>query len=343
MKHLNTLWLWAALTLVVVSSCKKKTEPPPEEVLYERGEGVFVGNEGLFQQGTASIFYYKFGDQTVHADVFSQANGIALGDICQSMRIIDSELYIVVNNSGKIEVVDPGNFEIVRTIQGFTSPRHIAKVGNNKAYVTNLFGNSIDVVNLDQGTITGSITLSGWSEELALAAGKVFVTNYNREYVYVIDPTSDAIEDSISVGVAGTGIQQDANGKLWVLCGGDTSTPASLHRIDPATLAVEQDFQFQDGGYLGKLRFNNSGTTMYILLGGIRKMNITAPSAPANAYIGQNGRSFYGLGVEPTTEDIYVADARDYTSNGVVLRYSSTGTLIDTFNVGVSPSSFLFY
>lgn len=43
------------------------------------------------------------------------------------------------------------------------------------------------------------------------------------------------------------------------------------------------------------------------------------------------------------SEDIYIANAKDYVSNGEVLRYSPEGELIDTFEVGISPSSFAFF
>ena len=42
-------------------------------------------------------------------------------------------------------------------------------------------------------------------------------------------------------------------------------------------------------------------------------------------------------------EDIYIADAKDYASNGEVLRYNSEGELVDTFEVGLLPSKFAFF
>lgn len=335
----------ALVGLITASGCKKNNPPPDDNTMYPAGEGVFVGNEGGFQQGNASISYYDISDEVVEQNVFSSATSLPLGDICHSMTVIDDELYIVVNNSGKIEVVEPGTFETLRTIQGFISPRFITKVAANKAYVTNLFGNQVDVVDLSQGAITASIPLSGWSEEVAVAGNKAFITNYDREQLYVVDITQDKIVDSIAVNIGGISLEEDKNGKLWLLCSGDyqTGIAGSIHRIDPATNTVEQTLTFQQGEYPTKLRINGDRDELYMILQGIRKMDINATMAPDQPIIERHQRSFYGLDVDPQTGEVYVADARDYSSQGVVLRYTSGGALIDTFEVGISPSSFLFY
>ena len=52
--------------------------------------------------------------------------------------------------------------------------------------------------------------------------------------------------------------------------------------------------------------------------------------------------SYYGLGINPHTGDIYIADAKDYMSDGAVLRYSAGGEKLDEFEVGVCPSKFAF-
>lgn len=61
--------------------------------------------------------------------------------------------YIVVNNSGKIEVCNPTNLLRVATITGFTSPRFIVPVSASKAYVSDYISNSISIVNLVNNTV----------------------------------------------------------------------------------------------------------------------------------------------------------------------------------------------
>ena len=66
----------------------------------------------------------------------------------------------------KIEVIDVGSFSSLHTITGFNSPRSFLPVSSTKAYVTDLYSNSIQIVNLNSSTITGSILVNGWTEDL---------------------------------------------------------------------------------------------------------------------------------------------------------------------------------
>ena len=50
----------------------------------------------------------------------------------------------------------------------------------------------------------------------------------------------------------------------------------------------------------------------------------------------------YGLSVNPKNDEIYVADAIDYSQSGVCYRYTSDGELLDKFRVGINPNMFVF-
>ena len=47
-----------------------------------------------------------------------------------------------------------------------------------------------------------------------------------------------------------------------------------------------------------------------------------------------------GLTINPVNSEVYIADAIDYVQNGVVLRYSPDGELLDEFYVGIIPGAF---
>jgi hypothetical protein len=59
-------------------------------------------------------------------------------------------------------------------------------------------------------------------------------------------------------------------------------------------------------------------------------------------FIPENEKLFYHLAVNPGNNEIYIADAIDYTQDAVVYRYSQSGMLKDSFKVGINPSDFLF-
>lgn len=279
-------------------------------------------------------------------DLFKPANNRPLGDVCQSMRLFNNRFYVVVNNSGKVEVVDPHSFVASAAITGLLSPRYFLPVSNSKAYVTDLYANAISVVNLSAHSVSGAIPCAGWTEELHMAYGRVFVTNRKRRFLYVINPATDHITDSVAVGYGANSLVEDKNGKLWVLCSGNAATAenASLRRINPVTLQTESVWTFPSSADAPwRLDVNGTGDTLYYLNGGVYRMAVTDVTLPAAPFIPANGRNFYGLGIHPRKSHVYVADALDYVQRGRVYVYKPDGTLITSFLAGIIPGDFYFY
>ncbi len=340
MKKLRLLLLG---TVLLVGCRKDKPEPPIDTPITVGARGVYITNEGNFGWGNAGVSYFDAGTGTLAEDLFQPANGEGLGDVCQSMRLFNGRAYLVVNNSNKVEVVDPNTFTRIATITGFNSPRYFMPVSNGKAYVTDLYANAINVVDLGSHTITGSITCPGWTEELALAYGKAFVTNKTRDHVYVIDTGTDLLVDSIAVSRGGNSIVEDANGKLWVACSGGGGTQPALYRIDPIALNVEASFVFgSSADSPWRLSINGDHGVLYFLNGHVYRMAITDAALPAAPFIAADGRNFYGLGVDPSSGTVYVADAIDFTQRGRVFRYTTDGTFVNDFLAGRIPNGFTF-
>ncbi|MCK9205028.1 MAG: YncE family protein [Bacteroidales bacterium] len=345
---MNRFFKYLFFTLIVFTvSCRKdKPEDNPDpQISIGNSGGVFITNEGNFQFGNAKVSYYDISTATVTEDLYQPANGVSLGDVCQSMCLFNGKAYIVVNNSGKVVVVNPLSFVTSATISGFTSPRYFLPVSNSKAYVTDLYANSVAIVNLSTNTITGNIPCAGWTEELALSYGKAFVTNQYRDKIYVINTSTDVLEDSMQVSYGSNSIKEDKNGKLWVLCSGKQSNSiyAGLYRINPLTKQVEQSFQFSNlSDSPWRLDINGTNDTLYFLNKGVYRMSIASGSLPNNAFIVEGSRNFYGIGIEPNTGVIYVADAIDYVQKGKIYRYKSDGTLINSFLAGIIPGDFYF-
>lgn len=326
------------------SACRKDQPTPPVQQPVTVGEGgVYITSEGNFGWGNAGVSYYDKSTGTVVEDLYQPANGVSLGDVCQSMRFFNGKGYVVVNNSNKVVVVDPNTFIATATITGFNSPRYFLPVSNAKAYVTDLYANAISVVDLSTNTITGSIACSGWTEELVLAYGKAFVTNQSRSYVYVIETATDLLVDSIAVSRGGNSIVEDAQGKLWVACSGGGGTQPALYRIDPSTRTVEATFAFgSSSASPWRLTTNGDHDLLYFLNDHVYRMAITDDALPASPIIAAADRNFYGLGVDPDNGTVYVADAIDYTQRGLVFRYTSDGSAIDEFLAGRIPGGFVF-
>lgn len=306
---------------------------------------VMIINEGTWNWNNASISLYNKNTNQVSGNIFWQQNNQSLlGDVAQSMCQFNGQGYIVLNNSSKIEVVDIANFNSVATITGFTSPRYFLPVNNNKAYVTDLYSNSIQVVDLNNNIIINNISLSGWSEELTLHNDTVYVCDMTNDNLLLINPSNDILMDSIKLGKQPNSIVLDKNNKLWIMCGGGfNQTNPKLIQFNPQTRSIENIFVFPNVAESpGNLKINASGDELYFINADVYAMNINDVNLPSTPIVTSNGNIFYGLGIDPSNNDIYVADAIDYVQNGIVFRYSSTGSLIDQFNAGIIPNGFHF-
>jgi YVTN family beta-propeller protein len=325
-------------------SCKKDDETETDTPFQASSGGMYISNEGNFQSSNSSVSFFNPHNSALTEDAYKQVNQTSPGDVCQSMSIMNGSLYVVVNNSGKIEVCDLYLLNKKNTIGGLTSPRYIAQINNSKAYVSDAYSNKISIINLTNNTLSGTIDLNGWTEQMLLLDGKVYVTNMQSEYLYVIDTTSNQVNDSILITRGANSICKDSAGKIWVLCGGDylLSINGALHRIDPATHQVEVSAGFSAGEYPTRLSINGSGNSLYYLNTSIWKMDVSASSLPSTPFIASQGNNFYGLGIDKVKNEVYVSDAIDFVQKGKVYRYKADGTAIENFTAGIIPGDFLF-
>lgn len=342
----NILWLLIFLN-VFLFSCKKDNDTEiVEDVSIISGTGVFILNEGNFQWGNASLSFYKYSNESVTSDVFFDANNRPLGDVAQSLCIYDNKLYITVNNSGKIEVVNPVDCKSIATITGLTSPRYFLGINSSKAYVSDMAAGNISVINLNNYLKTTSINCNGSTEEMIFYNDKVYVSNTTKEYIYIIDVSVDKITDSIKTVYAPNSMVIDKNNCLWVISMGNYSPEicGSLQKINLSNnnneLTLNFDIPFN---IWNKIKINKSLDTLYFLNNDIFSMSINDNILPTQAFIEHGNKNFYGLGIDKQTGNIYVSDAIDYVQKGTVLVYSSKGNLLKNFKAGIIPSSFLFY
>lgn len=332
---------------VACRSDKPQNEIEPNITITPKGS-VIVINEGVQPVDNATAGYYNPSDSSYVYDLFKPINGRELGSVFQSMVVFNRKAYLIINYSKKIEVVNSETFKSLGTITGLRSPRYLLPLSNSKAYVTNYASDLIDIIDLNTNATKGSISCGygKFSEEMVLAYGKAYVTCPGSNKVYVINTRTDAVEDSIPVGRGASNIEEDANGKLWVLCYGKESTKelAGLYRIDPVSNKVEWSANFQDET-VHPANLVSDGThehLFYTSKEGVFKFSITATSLPTAVLIPRNNRYLYGLGVDPKDGTIYVGDAISFTSDGKVYRYQPNGTFINVFNAGYGPNGFYF-
>ncbi len=339
------------------------SESPVETVFFNFSgdRGVYIVNEGNFMYGNSSLSFYDPQSKRVYNHIFQARNGAPLGDVAQSMSLYKNLGFIVVNNSGKIYVIDSQTSEYRGTISGLSSPRYVHFVNSEKAYATDLYARKITIFNPETFQITGNIPVNNSKSQfnqhstaqMVQYTTKAFVTCWSYDNkILVVDSDNDQLVDSIEVFKQPSGIQLDRDNKIWVLCdGGFEGSPfgyeqPGLVKIDAETLEIERSFRFKLGEHPQSLLLNSTKDTLYFINRHVWKMSVNDKKLPEQPLITSNYTSLYGgfysLGIDPANSDIYLGDAIDHRQNGIIYRYSAKGKLIDEFKVGITPGSFAF-
>lgn len=285
---------------------------------------VYLLGEGNFGWGNAALSVYDPTTQSVSQNTYQAVNGQPLGDVAQSMTSIDGHFYVVVNNSGKVDVLDTASLQLTGSITGLNSPRYIAAHGG-KLFVSDLYANAVAVVDQASLQVTGSIPVGQWSEEMLVWQNKLFVSLPGDSIVLHIDPATETILDTLVLSPGPGRAVIDSNDKLWVLCSD------ALYRIDPVTLAIEQSLGFTSGASPSRLRRSGYGDTLFWVDSDVYAMSSLSGTLPASPTIDLQGISVYAMGIDPANNEVYITNAGNFTQQSEVYRYSSTGTLIDQF------------
>ena len=322
--------------------------------------GVFVVCEGNFTYQNASLAFYDPETRQCENDIFYNANGLPLGDVAQSVSIYDSLAWVVVNNSGKVYAMNLDDFSLTGKITGLTSPRYIHFLNDTKAYISDIYSGTIAVANPQTFEITGHIPLTDSANNAAFSSEQfvqfgqfVFTTDWSYgKHVLIIDSESDRLVDSIRVIAQPNSLVLDKYNKLWVLSdGGQSGNPSGsetpgLTRIDAATLVIEKTFYFPEENNPTELSINHSGDTLFFLNRHVYRHAVADANNPEifieSPYTGTIG-GYYGLGIDPATSEIYIADAIDHVQPGLVYRFRPGGQPVDTLRVGIIPGAFGFW
>lgn len=378
MKKVNLFLLGFVAALLF--SCKPdQPVTPADSDEFKVGSGVFVLNEGVYMNGNASLCFYDPVADTVVNNLFYRVNNAPLGDVAQSLAMADGMLYIVVNSSNYIYKMDANTIKIDTTqpfkLVDFYSPREMCFVAPNKAYVSDLMGTGLWIVNPQDMSHSGFVETGKSTEKMVLLGNELYVSNWSNYYVpgmeknsvQVVDVNNDVKVAEITVGKEPNMMAVDKNGHVWVLCEGATweldGEKPTLWEIDPQLKVAQCRFTFEDDvdpltGEITRfsatgLRSDLQGRHFYIIVSNVDEYGSSSDSEvrcfdmetltfSETFRISSNGNTFYNMSVDPKTGDLYVSCISNPINNGTVYRYSSDGVLLSSFEAGLFPSAMLF-
>ncbi len=346
-----TKYILSIAIILSLFSCSKSDDPAPDNSDIHKG-GIFILNEGNYSVANSSLSYYYPDVDTILNSLFYKKNNVPLGDIAQSITIFNDMVYIVVNNSGLIYIIDNTSLEFEGKISNLTSPREILILDNEKAYVSDLYNNSVTIINPITFEKTGSINVGKSTDCLVSYGDFVFAANWSalngqgiNNTIRVIDTKTNLLSDTIIVGLEPNSMKIDKNGHLWVLCSGGylNEELPTLWKINPVNLSVIQTLTFGDITHNPiNLCINSTGDSLFFINTNIYRMSITDTEIPENSFISASENTFYTMDIDPNSGELYVSDALDYNQNGLIYRYNSSGKLVTFFEAGIIPGCIYF-
>ncbi|MBN2167440.1 MAG: hypothetical protein JW717_14285 [Marinilabiliaceae bacterium] len=345
MKNLLKFSFLFVTCMLVFAACSDD-----DDALSIEMKGVLVLNEG---SGTGSISYIKTETDSILNNAFKQVNSVDLGSYPQAMALSDKYIFITVTTNtgaGLVEVVDRSNLKHVTYFDGFSYPREIT-VNGNYAYVSNgKYKGAIHTISISALTMDEDSILVGYGpEKMIVNKGKLFVANsggYGTDStVSVIDINTKKVVDTVFVKHCPKDMVIDANGNIWVYCSGvpnysnGTFYNSGISKISSTDYSVKS-FDLSNPSYAVKsIAINNAKDQVYFITDAVYCMDIDATSLPINSLIDD---SFYGIDVDPLTDNIWACDVKSYSAPSDVVVYSNTGQELKRYTVGVIPNSCIF-
>ena len=346
---MNTLsFAFAAALSASLIGCAKDPVSALREVPVPSARGVYVVNQGNFGRANSSLSYFDLISFHVYNDVFTAVNGKNLGDVAQTMSIRGSSGYVVVNNSQKIEILDLAtnlNTGTIPTGSG-SSPGQMAFVNDTVALVTDLYANALLVVNVAARHVTGGIPVGANPASVAIAAGKAYVSNSgfgSGRTVSVVSLQSLSVVRTLTVADNPAGVEITPSGTVYVVCTGSydftnpaNDTPARIMVIDPAFDIVT------DSIFIG-----GHATDIGIGIDGIGYVPSTTEVLRVDTRVNRvtgvfRGGSYFAVGVEAASGDVYLSDPKSYIQPGTVSVFAPNGQLRTQFDAGLIPGAFTF-
>lgn len=341
-----------------------------------RPAGMYLLNEANMGSNKSSIDYVDFRNAYYVRNIYAERNPEVvkeLGDVGNDIQIYGNKLYAVINCSHKVEVMDVRTCKRIGQVD-IPNCRYI-RFAKGKAYVSAYVGPvAIDpnaqlgaVYEVDTASlaVTRKVTVGYQPDELEVLGEYLYVANSGGYRAPDYDSTVSVVEiygmkqiQKIPVGINLHRIRKDRYGKLWVTSRGDYNTiPSRLYVLDRKdknskemvvkdTLDIPCSEMYIQGDslYFYSVEWNKQTERNTVTYGII---DVRTGQLVTDHFItdgtDQDIVIPYGICVHPTTGDIYVTDAKNYVSSGVLHCYDRHGKKKWSVRTGDIPAHMAFY
>lgn len=369
-------------TLPLIVSCRKIEIVVPSE--YElisdgirpnaRPAGMYLVNEGNMGSNKCTLDYLDFRNGYYIRNLYSERNPTVvkeLGDVGNDIQIYGSKLYIVVNCSHKVEVLDAVSGIRITQIN-IPNCRYI-RFFRGHAYVSSYVGPvQIDpkaplgaVYRIDTTSlkVNAKVTVGYQPDELEVLGEYLYVANSGGYRAPNYDHTVSVIEierfkqvRKIPVGINLHRIRKDHYGKLWVTSRGDYDRQRSnLYVLEKrlgynemivtdtldipcSNLCIQGDSLFY---YATEWNIHTQQNQISYGIIHVKTKRVISRNFITDG-TEKDIRIPYGITIHPVTGDIYVTDAKNYVSSGMLYCYNKYGRRKWGVRTGDIPAHMVF-
>jgi YVTN family beta-propeller protein len=346
MKQIKLKYLFISLGLItVLASCHKdRIQPTPDTPTAERA-GLYILNQGGIGHNNSTLTYYDYVTKKLTSDIFAAVNTDKdkLGDTGNDLGIYGSKMFIVVNNSGLLDVTNAKTAKLIKQINIY-QPRSVVFYKSN-AFITSYSG-TVSVIDTTSLAIVKTIAVGRNPEQMVVSNGKLYIANSGGldypnldKTVSVVDLTALTETKKITVTTNPISITADTYGNVYVLSAGNyDDVAAGITIIDNATDVVKSQSNLSLGYNIPLTAY---GDYVYYPTADnkIAMYNAKTQTLERANFISDATviASPYAITVDSITGEVFISDAKDYSSNGSVTAFDKTGKKEYSIETGVNP------
>lgn len=336
--------------------------------------GFYLVNEGNMGSNKCTLDFCDYFTGLYSRNFYAEKNPDVikeLGDVGNDIGVYGSKLYVVVNCSHKVEVLDAHTG--VRMGQVDIPNCRYVRFHRGKAYVSAYVGPVLIDPNAPKGAVyemdttslkvTRKVTVGYQPEEMEIIDDYMYVANSGGYRAPQYDNTVSVIQmldfkqvRQIPVGINLHRLKKDKYKKLWVTSRGDyMKRPSRLYVLekkagynrmevtDTIPVACSNMAIKGDSLYYYATEWNNYTASNTISYGII---DVRTKKVVSENFITDGTEKDitipYGIAVHPETGEILVTDAKNYVSSGTLHCYSPQGKRLWSVRTGDIPAHIAF-
>ncbi len=354
-------YFYAVFALIILcsglTSCKdEQNDEPTNSTQTPVGNGFYVLCEGLWSKNNSALDFYSTETGKTTFDLYLHTNGAGLGDTGNDILEVDGKLFIAVNVSNCVMVVDKQTCKQIKLIaltQGENpQPRYLAHSGG-KVYVSCFDGT---VYKIDAATYAIERTASTQGrnpDAIAVCENKLFVANTGGlDYPNFDNSISVMDLEDLNLITKIEGLLNPGQIKVWgsqilVQARGEYDYATSsykdseLVRIDASTLQVLE----RANVVLNSFTLANN-RVIYAFTDSEWKnhfcsLPIENLTSSPEEFISQTADFLSGIQspyiVGADAQYVYITDSKDYQTNGECFITDHNGNLQYRFSTSINP------